>query len=352
MTQLYELVVKLVQRRAVRLEEAPADLFGFVPHRSVRVLGVGAKAGEVHRLAGDLQFCRGQQFSVAGGYPRFLLQVRLDNGVERGDVGFPQPKCVFARPRRRRRAGPGRPTGVVSARFRGRRLRATGYRHNRGRPWRLHPWCPGRSANGPAPTRCRSAGAIGPNQPRRPRGRRDPGSRQSLGRPRSVRPGSGVGSKMSVKRSCCHVTLRPGRSDGRLRQGAGRSFVALKHQTGVVERGNRWPMCDRHQRSVRQTLLQYVIQVGLGVRIETGGCLVEEDPVRLCQQCPAEGNPLLLPAREARRPIVIAIQPAAKLRQSGITQGLRHLLIGKGVDGVWVGDHMPQGSERNIWSLR
>ncbi len=56
----------------------------------------GARAGQVYRLAADRQLRGGQQFGVARGEPRFFLQIRLDGGIEGGDVGFPQPQRVTA----------------------------------------------------------------------------------------------------------------------------------------------------------------------------------------------------------------------------------------------------------------
>ena len=90
----------------------------------------------------------------------------------------------------------------------------------------------------------------------------------------------------------------------------------------LVEARHRRSVRDGHQRGVRQPLLQDVVQLVLGLRIEAGGRLVQEDPVRLRQQRAGQRDALLLAARQALRPVVVMIQTIGQLRQPGIGQRL------------------------------
>src|ERR1700712_3019620 len=98
----------------------------------------------------------------------------------------------------------------------------------------------------------------------------------------------GRGSEISLKRGIV-ISLTYRWHGGDWRQATGAGALTFEHKTGIVERRDRSTKRDQDRRAVGQPLLQNTIQRLLGVRIQAGGCLIHEDPIRFRQQRPGEG---------------------------------------------------------------
>ena len=93
-----------------------------------------------------------------------------------------------------------------------------------------------------------------------------------------------------------------------------------------MEGGDRRAVGDGHQRRIRQPRLQRAIKFGFRLRIQAGGRLVQEQPVRLRQQGARQCDALLLAAGQLLRPVLVVVEPGDELRQAGILERPRDLL--------------------------
>ena len=94
------------------------------------------------------------------------------------------------------------------------------------------------------------------------------------------------------------------------------AFRALEHEPPVVEGGDRRAMRDGDDRGLGQAALQRLVEMRLRLRVEARGRLVEEQPIGLRQQGAGEGDPLLLAAGKALRPVLVLVQMRNETRRA------------------------------------
>src|SRR5262245_60644557 len=80
-------------------------------------------------------------------------------------------------------------------------------------------------------------------------------------------------------------------------------LVGLQREEALVERGEARAVANRDDGRAGQPLDHEVIERGLRGLVERARRLVEEEPLRLLQQCARDRKPLLLAARKLVGPI-------------------------------------------------